>query len=68
VVTEFYHTSRQTLDLLNFCQMIGKLAFLLVDPDKGAFADEESLTKALEYGVIPLEGYDKVHDIIRSLV
>lgn len=68
VVTEFYHDSPQTLDLLSFCQMIGKLTFVMVDPDQGALSDERALTKAAEYGVIPIEGYRKVDDIIRSLV
>ena len=68
VVTEFYHDSPQTLDLLHFCQMIGKLMFVMIDPDHGAFSDEAALAKALEYGAIPIEGYDKVSDIIRSLV
>jgi DNA processing protein len=68
VVTELYHDSLRTLDLLQFCSMIGKLAFLLVDPVHGALADEESLAKAVEYGAIPMVGYDKVGDIIKALV
>jgi DNA processing protein len=68
MVTEVYHNSPQTLDLLNFCHMIGKLVFIMIDPQKGAFADEESLAKALEYGAIPIEGYEKVGDVVRSLV
>jgi DNA processing protein len=68
VVTEFYKDSPRTLDLLSFCRMIGKLAFVMVDPEKGAFADEESLSKASEYGVIPIEGYEKVDDIMKSLL
>jgi DNA processing protein len=68
MVTEVYHDSLQTLDLLNFCQMIGKLAFVMIDPEKGVFADEESFAKALAYGAIPIEGYDKIDDVVRSLV
>jgi len=68
VVTELYRDSLRTLDLLKFCNMIGKLAFILVDPDHGALTDEESLTKAVEYGAIPMVGFDKVEDIIKTLV
>ncbi|MDD3731357.1 MAG: DNA-processing protein DprA [candidate division Zixibacteria bacterium] len=68
VVTELYHDSLYTLDLLKFCSMIGKLAFLPIDPELGAFADETSLNLAVEYGVIPMVGYDKVDDIIKALV
>lgn len=68
VVTELYHDSERTLDLLQLCAQIGKLTFIMIDPEHGAFADEASLSKATEYGVIPMEGYDRVQDIIRALV
>lgn len=68
VITEMYHDSEKTLDLLKVCAEIGKLAFVMIDPEQGVFADEPSLTKALEYGAIPLEGYEHVPDIIRALV
>ena len=45
-----------------------KLAFIMIDPEHGAFADETSLSKAAEYGAIPMEGYHHVQDIINSLV
>ncbi|MBD3402766.1 hypothetical protein GF420_07710 [candidate division GN15 bacterium] len=68
VVTEVYGDSDKTLDLLSFCRMIGKMAFMMVDPDQGAFADEKSLQKALEYGALPMKGLEHTEDIIRSLV
>ena len=68
VVTEFYGNSIRTLDLLKFCSQIGKLVFVMIDPEHGAFSDEKALGLALEYGAIPLKGYDKVDDIIKSLV
>jgi DNA processing protein len=68
VVTEVYSESERTLDLLRACSEIGKLAFLLVDPLHGALADAGSLVKAHECGVIPIEGLDKVGDIVKSLV
>jgi len=68
VVTELYTDSKHTLDLVDFCQMIGKLLFVIVDPDIGALSDEPALGKAIECGAIPIEGLDKIDDIIRSLV
>ena len=68
VVTELYRDSARSMDLLNFCSMIGKLAFFMVDPKSGAFADEDSLNRAVEYGVLPIVGFDKVPDIIKALV
>ena len=68
VVTEFYAGSTYTLDLLAFCNMIGKMVFIVIDPEMGALTDEGSLAKALAYGAIPIEGFDHVDDIIRSLV
>jgi len=68
VITEIYKESHRTLDLLNYCNMIGKLVFIMVDPKPGVFADEASLTKAVNYGALPMVGYDKVSDIIKSLV
>lgn len=68
VVTELYFDSLRTLDLLKFCNMIGKLAFILIDEEYGALADEESLALAVEYGAIPMVGYNKIEDIIKALV
>lgn len=68
VFTEFYHDSTRTLDLLKFCSEIGKLTFVMIDPEHGAFSDDEALTQAVEFGAILLEGYDHIEDIIRSLV
>ncbi|MFZ5979740.1 MAG: DNA-processing protein DprA [Candidatus Zixiibacteriota bacterium] len=68
VVTELYRESFRTMDLLNFCSMIGKLVFFMVDPATGAFADEESLSRAIDFGALPMVGYDKVTDIIKALV
>lgn len=68
VVTELYTDSRHTLDLVEFCRMIGKMLFVVIDPEFGALADEPSLAKAIECGAIPIEGLSKLDDIIRSLV
>ncbi|RME22398.1 MAG: DNA-processing protein DprA, partial [Candidatus Zixiibacteriota bacterium] len=58
VVTEVYGDATRTLDLLKFCQQIGKLTFVMIDPELGAFADEAGLSKAIEYGAIPIKGYE----------
>jgi len=68
VVTEMYKDSVRTLDLLRSCNEIGKLVFFMIDPDRGAFSDETALAAAVDFGAIPLEGYEKVGDIINSLV
>lgn len=68
VVTEFYTESAHTLDLLDCCRQIGKLTFIMIDDRWGALADETSLARAVEGGAIPMVGWDKVHDIIKSLV
>ena len=68
VVTELYHDSTHTLDLLSFCRQIGKLTFIMVDPERGALADEGSLAEAVSCGAIPLTGLDKTGDIIKALV
>jgi len=68
VVTEVYAQSERTLDLLHACHDIGKLTFLMVDSGHGALADVVSLAKAHEYGAIPIEGLDKIEDIVKSLV
>ncbi len=68
VVTEAYEDSGRILDLLRFCDEIGKLVFFMIDPEFGAFADELSLKQALDCGAVPITGYDGVQDIIKSLV
>jgi DNA processing protein len=68
VVTEFYTTSERTLDLLRACREIGKLAFIMIDPEQGAFSDEKALTQAHECGAIPIEGFDLIDDLVKSLV
>lgn len=68
VVTEIYKDSTRTLDLLSCCNQIGKLAFIMIDPELGALADEESLHEAVSNGAISLVGLDKADDIIKTLV
>ncbi|MBK7142808.1 MAG: DNA-processing protein DprA [bacterium] len=68
VITEVYQSSRRIHDIIDFCSQIGKLSFLMVDPDYGPLADKESLEHALRCGVIPMEGLDKSSDIIKVLV
>ncbi len=68
VVTEIYSHSKRTLDLLEFCHQTGKLTFLLIDPGKGALADEDALANAVKNGALPMLGLDKLDDIVKSLV
>lgn len=68
IITEVYQGSTRTLDLIECCAEIGKLLFLMIDPEFGALADESSLQKALDCGAIPMTGRDKVTDIIHALV
>lgn len=68
VVTELYTDSNRAHDLIEFCGQIGKLAFLVFNPERGTLADERSLARAIDNGVIPLAMPQAVPDIIRSLV
>jgi len=68
VVTEFYNTSQRTLDLLRACRDIGKLAFIMIDPKHGALSDENALGQAHECGAIPMEGFERIDDIVKALV
>jgi len=68
VFTELYKNSRRALDLLEFCNQIGKLTFFFTDPKAGVLADEHSLRIALANGAIPMSGFQSTPDIIRSLV
>lgn len=68
VVPECYVSSERTHDLLSSCNEIGKLAFLVVDPDNRPLFDKSSLKRALDNGAVLMEGLDKVDDIIKVLV
>jgi DNA processing protein len=68
VVTEFYSTSGRTLDLLRACRDIGKLTFIMIDQEQGALSDEEALAQAHECGAIPIEGFNLIDDMVKSLV
>lgn len=68
VFTELYTNSRRALDLLEFCNQIGKLTFFFTDPKAGVLADPHSLRIALANGAIPMSGFQSTQDIIRSLV
>ncbi len=68
VVTEAYKDSQRVLDIISFCNEIGKLSFLLINPTTGALSDNETLDKLGEYGCIPISGLDKISDIFTSLV
>jgi DNA processing protein len=68
VVTELYHDSARTLDLLEFCQMIGKLAFIVSDLSAGLVTDQVGFGRAVACGAIPLDGLAHVDDIVKALV
>ena len=68
VVAEQYVDSIRTRDALSYCCHICKLAFLVIDPELETPFDRESLDYAVRNGAIIIEGYDRIDDIIRSLV
>jgi len=68
LVTELYSDSARVLDLLAFCGEIGKLSFILIDPNLGALADQNALNLAVKHGAIPMVGLDKLDDIVAALV
>lgn len=68
IVTEFYEASAHVHDILEFSHQIGKLSFILIDPEHGALSDEKSLAMAVKHGAILMSGLEKIDDIIKSLV
>ena len=68
VISEIYKDSHRIMDLLRCCSEVGKLSFIIINPEFGAQTDTESLEQAVRYGAIPLVGFDKFDDIIKSLV
>jgi DNA processing protein len=68
VVTKLFHNSERAFDALNFCNQIGKLAFIVNDSKGGVVADDVVMARALAHGAIPFDGTTNVNDIIRSLV
>ena len=68
VITEYYKDSKHILDILSFCNQIGKMVFLLVDPEKGALSDEKALDIGKQNGLIPMVGFDQIDNIIKALV
>lgn len=68
VITELRNGIERTMDLLKCCNDIGKLAFFLIDPSQGAFAEKQALNRAISLGVILMVGLDKIDDIANALV
>ena len=67
ILTEFYKDDLFVYDILDCCAQIGKMVFILVDPQY-TLVDTESLNYAVKCGAVPLVGIDKLDDIIKSLV
>ena len=68
VITELYDDSEEVLDVAKFCNDIGKLVFLVVDPEHGALSDKKALDDLTEFGAIPIVGLEQVDKIIDALV
>ena len=68
VAMELSTNSERSLDLLDFCDQIGKLTFVLVDPRTKSTEGKAALERALASGAIPVTGVDSVDDIVKSLV
>jgi len=68
VITELYEDSTNTLDLLECCDQIGMLTFILTDSEDSILADETSLRIAADRGAIVLTGQEKIENIFRVLV
>ncbi len=68
VLTELYDHSDEVLDLARFCWDIGKLVFLVVDPEYGVLSDKKALDDLTEFGAIPIVGLQQVDKIIEALV
>ena len=68
IITQYYKNSKRILDILSFCNQIGNMVFLLVDPEHGALSDKEALDIGNQNGLIPIAGFDQVDNIINALV
>jgi len=68
VITQYYKDSKRIMDILSFCNQIGKMVFLMVDPEHGALSDEEALDIGGQNGLIPMVGFDQVEIIIKALI
>ena len=68
ILTEMYSNSKRTLDLVMACREVGKLLFFVIDPNLGVLSDDAGLAIAIDCGAIPIDGLDKIDDIVRSLV
>lgn len=68
VATELSDNSERSLDLLDCCDQIGKLTFVLIDPRTESTQGKAALKRALANGAIPLTSIDSVDDIVKSLV
>ena len=68
VVTEIADDAERVLDFFASCREVGKLAFVMLDPDRPGLIDAAPLSRAVELGAIPIDGYGTLPEIIRSLV
>lgn len=68
VISEFYENSNRVHDILEYSHQIGKLCFILIDPEFGMLSDEKHLALAVKHGAIIMTGFEKIDDIIKSLV
>lgn len=68
VATELSDNSDRSLDLLDFCDQIGKLTFAVIDSRTESTKGKAALKRALASGAIPVTGVDSVDDIVKSLV
>jgi DNA processing protein len=68
VVTEFYENSNRIQDILEYCHQIGKLSFVMIDPEHGVLSDESSLALAVKFGAVLMTGLNRIDDIVKSLV
>lgn len=68
VVTGVRDGASDIEDLLLCCSQIGKLCFLLIDPQNKSLVDEKGFHSATVHGAIPILGLEKLDQIVQSLV
>jgi DNA processing protein len=68
VVTGIHENAADIHDLLLCCSQIGKLCFLLIDPQNKSLIDEKGFHAASVHGAIPILGLEKLDQIVQSLV
>ncbi|MFQ5499118.1 MAG: DNA-processing protein DprA [Candidatus Zixiibacteriota bacterium] len=68
IITEVYQDSVEVFDMMECCEQLGKLAFLILDEHEEIATDDQSLAHAIKCGVIPIVGHVGINNMIKAIV